>query len=150
MSITHSLFFSPEIARITKVHLTPRLGSHPSFSPESARALHKARNPASIFTRASFVIEALVSQNAITTPWAAAVCSSWNFSIFSQAVVVGGGELILDHIHRALKGPYWGNCRAVLNWLVFGQRTSTDALQNGYVVSHHQSMLYMFCSAISY
>ena len=68
MSITHSLFFSPEIARITKVHLTPRLGSHPSFSPESARALHKARNPASIFTRASFVIEALVSQNGNVLP----------------------------------------------------------------------------------
>ena len=46
------------------MHLTPRLGSHPSFSPESARALHKARNPASIFTTASFVIEALVKMDA--------------------------------------------------------------------------------------
>ena len=58
----HFWFFGPESACITKVHLTPRFESQPSLSPESARALHKARNPASIFTRASFVIEALVSQ----------------------------------------------------------------------------------------
>ena len=61
-------FFSPAIAQTAKWHLTPRLGSHPLFSPESARALNKTRNPASIFLVALFSSQ----------PKELGYCSAWS------------------------------------------------------------------------